>query len=82
MLNSLGASGYHVMWRLLGSLEYVAVPQHRLRVYIVGFRKDKMLGTPQRPDPVPHRHLTKVLEKTLATLRCWQLEQDLPPQFA
>ena len=65
MMNSLEASGYHVLWRLLDSLEYAAVPQRRLRVYIVGFRKDKMSGAPQWPDPVPHRPLSKVLENNL-----------------
>ncbi len=49
----LEALGYHVHQRVLNTMEYGDVPQHRERIYIVGFLSEKAYNKFKYPDPIP-----------------------------
>jgi DNA (cytosine-5)-methyltransferase 1 len=49
----LEALGYHVHQRVLNTMEYGNVPQHRERIYIVGFLSEKAYNKFKYPDPIP-----------------------------
>lgn len=49
----LEALGYHVHQRVLNTMEYGDVPQHRERIYIVGFLSEKAYDKFKYPDPIP-----------------------------
>lgn len=62
ILRTLAGLGYQVFWRVLDSRDF-GVPQHRERVYIVGFREGRFRDFPW-PEPVPPKaRLADVLEK-------------------
>ena len=49
----LEALGYHVHQRVLNTMEYGNVPQHRERIYIVGFLSEKAYNKFKYPNPIP-----------------------------
>ena len=49
----LEALGYHVHQRVLNTMEYGNVPQHRERIYIVGFLSEESYNKFKYPDPIP-----------------------------
>lgn len=62
ILDVLGELGYQVFWRVLDSKDY-GVPQHRERVFIVGFREHRFAEFAwPRPAPLARR-LADVLER-------------------
>lgn len=61
ILNTLqNALGYHVFYKVYDAANYV--PQHRERVFIVGFRDKKIFNFPQSPEERPK--LKTILSKT------------------
>ena len=54
----LEALGYHVHHKVLNTMEYGNVPQHRERIYIVGFLSKDAYDKFVYPDPIP---LTKTI---------------------
>jgi len=42
ILNALQDLGYHVSYKVMNAAEYTRVPQNRERIYLVGFRKNKI----------------------------------------
>lgn len=62
---SLELAGYIVRYKVLDALEYANIPQHRERVFIVGFRKDlwDRVIEFEFPEPIP---LTKRFQDLIA----------------
>ena len=58
----LEALGYHVHQRVLNTMEYGNVPQHRERIYIVGFLSEEAYKKFKYPDPIP---LTKTIHSII-----------------
>lgn len=53
ILNAMEAEGYKVAYKIMDAAEYGNVPQHRERVYIIGFREEADYNRFRFPDPIP-----------------------------
>ncbi len=53
ILGSIRAAGYHATHCLLNSYDY-GVAQHRIRIYIIGFKEKQFSDVFQMPSPKPH----------------------------
>ena len=53
VLNAMEAEGYKVAYKVMDAAVYGNVPQHRERVYIIGFREEADYNRFRFPDPIP-----------------------------
>lgn len=61
---ALKSLGYHFKVKVMNSMEYGNIPQNRERIYIVGFKDQKVLKKFEFPEPVPLKiTIDKILQK-------------------
>lgn len=53
ILEALKDAGYHVRYAVLNAMEYGNIPQNRERIYIVGFKSEKVFEKFTFPEPIP-----------------------------
>jgi DNA (cytosine-5)-methyltransferase 1 len=75
VLRNIGVGAYDVDWKQMNTQDH-GVPQSRLRVYIVGIRKDRQQSKISFPEPLPRVSI----ESFLDPVECAPTMHDLPSE--